>query len=92
MKSKFKKRKRHFGVFEFPSEAINHGVSVCIYDEYGCTVRNYREITAYSPSLIIMQTDIGKLMLKGKDMELIENDAFEIKIIGSVRMAEFSEN
>ncbi len=92
MKRKIKKRKKHFGVFEFPTEAINHGVSVCIYDECGCTVRNFRELMAYSPSLIIMQTEIGKLMLKGKDMELVENDAYEIKITGSVRMAEFSES
>lgn len=77
-------------IFEFSYDVLTYGVGVNIYDKTGCIVRNYDEIISYSPALIIINTNIGRLMLKGRDMELIETDSFELKIKGTVKSAEFS--
>ncbi len=90
MKKKKKRKPRWFGMFEFPSQVVSQGVSVSIFDEYGCTVRNYTEIISYSPTLIILLTPIGRLMLCGSGMTLMDSDSRELKLTGRVRSAEFS--
>ena len=89
--AKRKKRKKYgFGMFEFPAQAVSQGVCVHIYDEYGCTIRNFTEIISYSPTLIILLTPIGRLMLCGSGMTLRDSDSRELKLTGRVRSAEFS--
>ena len=87
---KVQRKRKHFGMFEFPAQVTSDGVCVNIYDEFGCSVRNYTGIISYSPSLIILDTPIGRLMITGKDMILIDSDSREIKITGCVKSADFS--
>ena len=77
-------------ILDAVAKATNRLMCEVVADEYGCTVRNYTEIISYSPTLIILLTPIGRLMLCGSGMTLMDSDSRELKLTGRVRSAEFS--
>ena len=77
-------------ILDAVAKATNRFMCEVVADEYGCTVRNYTEIISYSPTLIILLTPIGRLMLCGSGMTLMDSDSRELKLTGRVRSAEFS--
>ena len=78
------KKRRLPKEFNLPAKAAVSGVIVSIYDEAGCCVRGYDSIISVSPALIILDSSLGKLHIKGSELSICDTDNAQLTLYGRV--------
>jgi len=83
-----KKRKmRRASFFEFPPEVIAGGMSLCMYENLGCSIENYGEILTYTETLLRLMTSCGVLRIEGERFNIAEMDDDTLMLRGCVYSA-----
>ena len=80
-----KKRKmKRAAFFEFPPEIIAGGMSLCLYENLGCSIENYGGVLTYSENILRIETARGVLRIEGDRFNIEDMDDDTLMLSGCV--------
>ena len=79
-----KRRMKRASFFEFPPVVVAGGMSLCLYEDLGCSIENYGEIMTYTEQLLRIGTQKGVLRIEGERFNIAEMDDDTLMLKGRV--------